>query len=96
VARTSESKPRRVHSPGLALARLLPVNADCEIEVDVFVRDKAVLTVLGKAGVAGGRSVRYSLCRTTSPMAFAVYTYDKLPRINPKIGPNCGQSRAAQ
>jgi hypothetical protein len=47
-------KSTDVHGPGLALARLLPLEADCEIQVDVFVRDKAVTKVPGKARVAGG------------------------------------------
>lgn len=42
------------HGPGLTLARLLPLDADFEIQVDVFVPDKAVLEVPGKARVAGG------------------------------------------
>jgi len=44
------------YDPGLALARLLRVDANCEVEVDAFVGDKAVLEVAGKARVAGGVS----------------------------------------
>lgn len=49
-------KAADLYNPGLALARLLRVDANCEIEVDAFVGDKAVLEVAGKARVAGGVS----------------------------------------
>jgi hypothetical protein len=47
-------KPRTYIVRGLRWRRLLPLDADCEIQVDVFVRDKAVPKVPGKARVAGG------------------------------------------
>lgn len=36
-------------------------------------------------GTKNDRSVRYSLGRSTSPMAVAAYTYDKLPQPNRRL-----------
>jgi predicted nuclease of restriction endonuclease-like (RecB) superfamily len=46
-------------------------------------------------GTKNDRSVRYSLGRSTSPMAVAAYTYDKLPAAEQKALPNEGHLVAA-
>ena len=46
-------------------------------------------------GTKNDRSVRYSLGRSTSPMAVAAYTYDKLPADEKKALPNEGHVVAA-
>ncbi|GAB3552068.1 hypothetical protein GCM10027404_22140 [Arthrobacter tumbae] len=46
-------------------------------------------------GTKNDRSVRYSLGRSTSPMAVAAYTYDKLPAAEKKALPNEGHLVAA-
>lgn len=46
-------------------------------------------------GTRNDRSVRYSLGRTTSPMAVAAYTYDKLPAAEQQALPNEGHLVAA-
>ncbi len=46
-------------------------------------------------GTKNDRSVRYSLGRSTSPMAVAAYTYDKLPPSEQKALPNEGHLVAA-
>ena len=46
-------------------------------------------------GTKNDRSVRYSLRRSTSPMAVAAYTYDKLPPAEQKPLPNEGHLVAA-
>lgn len=46
-------------------------------------------------GTKNDRSVRYSLGRSTSPMAVAAYTYDKLPPAEQKALPNEGHIVAA-
>ena len=46
-------------------------------------------------GTKNDRSVRYSLGRSTSPMAVAAYTYDKLPPAEQKALPNEGHLVAA-
>jgi predicted nuclease of restriction endonuclease-like (RecB) superfamily len=46
-------------------------------------------------GTKNDRSVRYSLGRSTSPMAVASYTYDKLPPAEQKALPNEGHLVAA-
>lgn len=39
-------------------------------------------------GTKNDRSVRYSLGRSTSPMAVGAYTYDKLPAAEQQALPN--------
>ena len=46
-------------------------------------------------GTKNDRSVRYSLGRSTSPMAVAAYTYDKLPAAEQQALPNEGHLVAA-
>jgi predicted nuclease of restriction endonuclease-like (RecB) superfamily len=46
-------------------------------------------------GTKNDRTVRYSLGRSTSPMAVAAYTYDKLPPAEQKALPNEGHLVAA-
>ena len=46
-------------------------------------------------GTKNDRSVRYSLGRSTSPMAVAAYTYDKLPEAEQQALPNEGHLVAA-
>src|SRR5688500_16819190 len=46
-------------------------------------------------GTKNDRSARYSLGRSTSPMAVAAYTYDKLPAAEQKALPNEGHLVAA-
>nr|WP_309070911.1 PDDEXK nuclease domain-containing protein [Arthrobacter sp.] len=46
-------------------------------------------------GTENDRSVRYSLGRSTSPMAVVAYTYDKLPAAEKKALPNEGHLVAA-
>ncbi|MDR6688303.1 putative nuclease of restriction endonuclease-like (RecB) superfamily [Arthrobacter sp. 1088] len=46
-------------------------------------------------GTKNDRSVRYSLGRSTSPMAVAAYTYDKLPTSEQRALPNEGRLVAA-
>lgn len=46
-------------------------------------------------GTKNDRSVRYSLGRSTSPMAVAAYTYDKLPPAEQQALPNEGHLVAA-
>lgn len=46
-------------------------------------------------GTKNDRSVRYSLGRSTSPMAVAAYTYDKLPAAEQKAHPDEGHLVAA-
>lgn len=46
-------------------------------------------------GTKNDRSVRYSLGRSTSPMAVAAYTYDRLPPAEQKALPNEGHLVAA-
>ena len=46
-------------------------------------------------GTKNDRSVRYSLGRSTSPMAVAAYTYDKLPAAEQRALPNEGNLVAA-
>ncbi|MDR7083394.1 hypothetical protein J2X01_002688 [Arthrobacter ginsengisoli] len=46
-------------------------------------------------GTKNDRSVRYSLGRSTSPMAVAAYTYDKLPPAEQKALPDEGHLVAA-
>lgn len=46
-------------------------------------------------GTKNDRTVRYSLGRSTSPMAVAAYTYDKLPPAEQKALPNEGHIVAA-
>ena len=46
-------------------------------------------------GTKNDRSVRYSLGRSTSPMAVAAYTYDKLPPSEQQALPNEGHIVAA-
>lgn len=46
-------------------------------------------------GTKNDRSVRYSLGRSTSPMAIAAYTYDKLPPAEQQALPNEGHVVAA-
>ncbi|MFH5879329.1 YhcG family protein [Arthrobacter sp. NA-172] len=46
-------------------------------------------------GSKNDRSVRYSLGRSTSPMAVAAYTYDKLPAAEQKVLPDEGHIVAA-
>lgn len=46
-------------------------------------------------GTKNDRSVRYSLGRSTSPMAVAAYTYDKLPAAEQRALPNEGHLVAA-
>ncbi|MCI9870506.1 PDDEXK nuclease domain-containing protein [Arthrobacter humicola] len=46
-------------------------------------------------GTKNDRSVRYSLGRSTSPMAVATYTYDKLPASEQQALPNEGHFVAA-
>ena len=46
-------------------------------------------------GTKNDRSVRYSLGRSTSPMAVAAYTYDKLPASEQQALPNEGPLAAA-
>jgi hypothetical protein len=46
-------------------------------------------------GTKNDRSVRYSLGRSTSPMAVAAYTYDKLPPAGQQALPNEGHLVAA-
>ena len=46
-------------------------------------------------GTKNDRSVRYSLGRSTSPMAVAAYTYDKLPPAEQQALPNEGHIVAA-
>ncbi len=46
-------------------------------------------------GTKNDRSVRYSLGRSTSPMAVAAYTYDKLPPAEQRALPNEGHLVAA-
>ncbi len=46
-------------------------------------------------GTKNDRSVRYSLGRSTSPMAVAAYTYDKLPAAEKHALPNEGHLVAA-
>ena len=46
-------------------------------------------------GTKNDRSVRYSLGRSTSPMAVAAYTYDKLPAAEQEALPNEGHLVAA-
>jgi predicted nuclease of restriction endonuclease-like (RecB) superfamily len=46
-------------------------------------------------GTKNDRSVRYSLGRSTSPMAVAAYTYDKLPADEQRVLPNEGHLVAA-
>lgn len=46
-------------------------------------------------GAKNERSVRYSLGRSTSPMAVAAYTYDKLPADEKRVLPNEGHVVAA-
>ncbi len=46
-------------------------------------------------GTKNDRSVRYSLGRSTSPMAVAAYTYDKLPSAEQKLLPDEGHLVAA-
>ena len=47
------------------------------------------------AGTKNDRSVRYSLGRSTPPMAVAAYTYDKLPVSEQKALPDEGHLVAA-
>ncbi len=46
-------------------------------------------------GSKNNRSVRYSLKRSTSPMAVAAYTYVKLPAVEQRALPNEGHLVAA-
>jgi hypothetical protein len=46
-------------------------------------------------GTRSDRSVRYSLGRSTSPMAVAAYTYDKLPPAERQALPDEGHIVAA-
>jgi predicted nuclease of restriction endonuclease-like (RecB) superfamily len=46
-------------------------------------------------GTKNDRSVRYSLGRSTSPMAVAAYTYDKLPQAEKQVLPDEGHIVAA-
>jgi hypothetical protein len=46
-------------------------------------------------GTKNDHSVRYSLGRSTSPMAVAAYTYDKLPAAEQKALPDEGHLVAA-
>jgi hypothetical protein len=46
-------------------------------------------------GTKNDRSVRYSLGRSTSPMAVAAYTYDKLPASEQQALPDEGHLVAA-
>ena len=46
-------------------------------------------------GTKNDRSVRYSLGRSTSPMAVAAYTYDNLPPAEQQALPNEGHIVAA-
>ncbi|WP_028268186.1 PDDEXK nuclease domain-containing protein [Arthrobacter sp. MA-N2] len=46
-------------------------------------------------GTKNDRSVRYSLGRSSSPMAVAAYTYDKLPADEKRALPNEGHVVAA-
>lgn len=46
-------------------------------------------------GTKNDRSVRYSLGRSTSPMAVAAYTYDKLPEAEQQALPTEGHLVAA-
>jgi hypothetical protein len=46
-------------------------------------------------GTKNHRSVRYSLGRSTSPMAVAAYTYDKLPAAEQRALPTEGHLVAA-
>ena len=46
-------------------------------------------------GTKNDRRVRYSLGRSTSPMAVAAYTYDKLPPAEQQALPNEGHIVAA-
>lgn len=46
-------------------------------------------------GTKTDRSVRYSLGRSSSPMAVAAYTYDKLPAAERQTLPNEGHVMAA-
>ena len=47
-------------------------------------------------GTKNDRSVRYSLGRSTSPMAVAAYTYDKLPPAEQQVRPNEGHVAALE
>ena len=46
-------------------------------------------------GAKNDRSVRYSLGRSTSPMAVAAYTYDTLPEAEQQVLPDEGHIVAA-
>jgi hypothetical protein len=46
-------------------------------------------------GTKNDRSIRYSLGRSTSPMAVAAYTYDKLPSAEQQVLPDEGHIVAA-
>lgn len=46
-------------------------------------------------GTKNDRSVRYTLGRSTSPMAVAAYTYDKLPSAEQQVLPDEGHIVAA-
>lgn len=63
--------------------------------VDDMLRREYHNETVGICGTKNDRSVRYSLGRSTSPMAVAAYTYDKLPAEEQQALPNEGHLAAA-